>query len=167
MMLKKTVRIIFLLYVLCHVGESCAWFFHYNRSGQSDHDRQDDKQEILATLVLLDNDGQHNTCDYIDRLKKFITEKFHAINVIVVRATRESGAYSTCATIANKPCVDAVISVRVVQCACQQPTLYMYRYSWGQEFVTKINEMAFYPAEQAYLFSKDATISWAMRGNEF
>lgn len=159
--LKKTIVTLFLVYLLCTTFTSHTWFFHYNSPTQEFNEESKEVPEILATIVLIDFKEQKNTNNYIEQLKTALQEKFKDINIIIAHTGSMQETKIEIPTIANKPNVDLVLSVRVVCCQQQKPSLHLYRYSWGQEFISKINEMAFYSLEDAYLFSKEATRSWA------
>lgn len=164
-LLKKTSSALFLVCSLGTAMSAYAWFFHYNTPPNMPSQEPDvivkEAPEILATMVLIDIEEQKNSGNCIELLKAALQEKFKNVNILVTHTAHMHETKLEIPKITNKPHVDIALSLRIVCCQQQKPSVHIYRYSGGQEFISQINEMAFYSLENAYLFCKDSTQSWA------
>lgn len=99
------------------------------------------------------------TLQCAERLKSVLEEQFSNLRVIITRQPGEILQPLHNANFANRLDVDLFVTLHFYQEAATKPLLYLYHFSYGDEFITKVQDLAFHPYDQAYLFNAQATHS--------
>lgn len=97
------------------------------------------------------------TLQCAERLKSVLEEQFSNLRVIITRQPGETLQPLQNANFANRLDVNLFVTLHFYQEAATKPRLYLYHFSYGDEAVTKMQDLAFYPYDQAYLFNAQAT----------
>ncbi len=96
------------------------------------------------------------TLQCAERLKAVLEEKL-PVRVILTRQPGEALQPLHNANFANRLDVNLFITLQFYQETATKPLLYLYHFSYGNEAVAKIQDLAFHSYDQAYLFNAQAT----------
>ncbi|MCK5632770.1 N-acetylmuramoyl-L-alanine amidase [bacterium] len=94
-------------------------------------------------------------------LKKALEKKYSNIRVILTRFPGETIYPLQNANFANRLAVDFYVSLNFYPETKTKPGIFLYYFSYGDEFVTKIPDLFFCPFDQAHRISSKTTRLWA------
>ncbi len=95
-------------------------------------------------------------------LKNAIETTYHGVHAVVSHdADTQPFAPYHVATMANIGDIDFVININFYRDEDGKLEVFLYHFSYGQEFVSKLPTLAWYTADQAYLFARGLTREWA------
>lgn len=94
-------------------------------------------------------------------LKQRIEEKYAQVRVQLTRTAGETIEPLQNANFANCAHVNCFITLNFYQDAKERPQLFLYYFSYGNDFIIKTFDLAFYEYDQAYLLSLATTHQWA------
>lgn len=101
------------------------------------------------------------TLQYAEQLKKIIETRYHNITVYLTRSPREVIAPLQNANYANRLKADLYISINFYQEKKIIPDLFLYQFSYDNDFLSTSKQLCFYPYDQAHLLNKDKTKHYA------
>jgi N-acetylmuramoyl-L-alanine amidase len=104
-----------------------------------------------------DNFERSLTLQYAEHLKKIVEEEFPRVRVIL---TRESGQVIVPlqnANFANRLDVALYLSINFYQETETKPRLYLYNFSYSDDFIIKKEDLSFCAYDQAYLYNYRTT----------
>ena len=171
--LLKTLHKIFFLYVtLIHVT-LLPWYFKYNPNTTNQMQANASAQAPLMTLLLVPAGDAHNQGRSLEHqfessiamscsldLKKAIETKYPDVRVLVSHKAGETVRQLQIPTMANTLDVDLVLSINCYHEKGPKPELYVYQFSYGTDFVSKLPELSWYTLDTAYLFAYHTTQAW-------
>lgn len=96
------------------------------------------------------------TLQCAERFKAVLEEKFN-VRVILTRQPGETLQPLHNANFANRLDVNLFITLQFYQETATKPQLYLYHFSYGNEAVAKMQDLAFHSYDQAYLCNAQAT----------
>ena len=108
-----------------------------------------------------DNFERGITLQYAEQLKKIVEEKCPSVAVIISRFPGDIISPLQNASFANRLQVDLFISIHFYQTTETKPKLHLYQFSYNDDFITPIAGLSFYHYDQAHLFNKKQTNTWA------
>jgi len=97
------------------------------------------------------------TLQCAERLKAVLEEQNNNINVIITRQPGETLVPLQNANFANRMDADLFLTIHFYQETATKPRLYLYHFSYGDEAVAKMQDLAFYSYDQAYLACPQTT----------
>ncbi len=101
------------------------------------------------------------TLQYAEQLKKIVEEQCPSVAVIISRFPGDIISPLQNASFANRLQVDLFISIHFYQTAETKPQLHLYQFSYNDDFITPQSAISFYHYDQAHLFNKKQTNTWA------
>ncbi len=108
-----------------------------------------------------DNFERGITLQYAEQLKKIVEGQCPSIAVIISRFPGDIISPLQNASFANRLQVDLFISIHFYQTTETKPKLHLYQFSYNDDFITPIAGLSFYHYDQAHLFNKKQTNTWA------
>jgi len=96
------------------------------------------------------------TLQYVEKIKT-ILERIPYVKVIISRLPGDTVYELQNASLANRLQADLFINFNFYYTAETKPTLFLYQFSYGTDFATQYNELAFNTYEQAYKIHKTTT----------
>ena len=133
------------------------------------------QQAPLVTLMLVPagdarNQGRSlehqfessSSMAYALNLKAAIEKTYPEIRVIISHKAGEIVQQFQIPTMANTVGIDLVMTINCYHEPGPKPELYIYQFSYGADFVSKMTELSWYTIDSAYLFSKSRTHTWAL-----
>ena len=131
------------------------------------------QQVPLVTLLLVPagdacNQGRSlehqfessSTMAYALSLKTSIEKQYPEVRAMVSHRAGEVIRQFQIPTMANTLDIDLVLTINCYHEQGPKPEIFVYQFSYGQEFVSKLTELSWYTLDSAYLFSKNITCSW-------
>lgn len=101
------------------------------------------------------------TLQYAEQLKKLVEGQCPSIAVIISRFPGDIISPLQNASFSNRLQVDLFISIHFYQTTETKPQLHLYQFSYNDDFITPIAGLSFYHYDQAHLFNKKQTNTWA------
>ncbi len=102
------------------------------------------------------------TLQFAERLKKELESHYgKAIRVVLTRFPGETLQPLQNANFANRLEVNLYLNIHFFQDKRTKPQLFLYRFSHGNEFVTKIFDLHFYPYDTVHMIYKEVTERYA------
>ncbi|HZW61323.1 MAG TPA: N-acetylmuramoyl-L-alanine amidase [Candidatus Babeliales bacterium] len=111
--------------------------------------------------ILDDNFERGITLQYAEKLKTALEERYPTIRVVLTRFPGETLQPLQNANFANRLGVNCYISIHFYHEHATKPKLYMYQFSYGDDFVQSRQDLMFYPYDKAYLINNATTNQWA------
>lgn len=111
---------------------------------------------------LDDNFERGVSLQIAEKLKTILEERFNNVKVILSRLPGESANYLQHASFANRLNVDFYLSIHCYHEKETKPCLYLYQFSYGDNFITKQFDLALIPYDQAHLSNSTTTNSFAL-----
>lgn len=133
-------------------------------------------QKTLATIsIMLDpaGDAKHTgrqiedslergiTLQFTEKLKNILENLYPNIRIILTRFPGETIYPLQNANFANRLDVDFYISIHFYAENETKPNIFMYYFSYGDEFVTKITDLCFYQYDNAHRINGSITRKYA------
>jgi len=152
-----------------------SWYFHYNPNVVVAKNNTEENVRVpLVTIMLAPAGDIHNqgrslehqfeyTCTMTcaQSLKSTIESLYPDVRVLISHKSSEIVQPFQVATMSNTMDVDLVISIHCYHEVGAKPVICLYYYSNGADFVSKVSRVSWYATHEAYLFSKNTTLSWA------
>jgi N-acetylmuramoyl-L-alanine amidase len=110
---------------------------------------------------LDDNFERGVTLQCADALKKVLESRYPTVRIVLTRFPGETVSYLQNANFANRLSVDLYININFYQEHAVKPQLYIYCFSYGDEFLQKQADLCFCPFDRAYLSNHVITTAWA------
>ncbi len=101
------------------------------------------------------------TLQWAEELKKALEQTISSVTVTISRMPGEQTHPLGVAHMANRFNADLVISLHCYQEHRAKSSVYVYHFSYGNEFITALPEFHVYPIDQAYLAQAPVTSQWA------
>ena len=152
-----------------------AWYFNYRPNTVNQVQAGVVKSASLVTVMLVpagDARSQGRSLEhqfesssamaYVLSLKDAIEKTYPEVRVIVSHRTGEIVQQFQVPTMANTLGIDLVMTVNCYHEQGPKPELYIYQFSYGADFVSRLTELSWYTIDSAYLFSKTTTHAWGM-----
>lgn len=98
---------------------------------------------------------------YAQDVKMALEKKYPEIRVLISHKVGDIVRQYQIPTMANTVGVDLVLTVNCYHERGPKPELYIYQFSYGEDFVSKVTDLHWYFMSSAYLFSKSTTRAWA------
>ncbi len=100
------------------------------------------------------------TLQFAEALKKLVEELYPQVRVILTRFPGETIHPLQNANFANRLAIDCYVSIHFYQDTHTKPQLSIYRFSYGDDFVTKLPDLSFCPFDQAHQINSATTKAW-------
>jgi len=97
------------------------------------------------------------TLFFAEKLKIIIEEQYTNAKVLLTRSSGQTLQPLQNANFANRLNVDLYVSINFYQESETKPRIYLYNFSYNDDFVTKPAELSFCPYEKAHLFHMQET----------
>lgn len=168
----RSIVVIFLIYCLgCQ-----AWFFNFKPDLLVTQQQvvTPDVAEPFITVLLVPSGDAHNqgrslyhqfesswTMAFIANLKAELENLYPRVSVVISHKTGEIIQPFQIVSMANDPDIDCVINIFCCKNQEEKPSLYLYYFSYGQDFVKVPELFSWCSMSNAYLFSKKNTHDWA------
>ncbi|HEV2600857.1 MAG TPA: N-acetylmuramoyl-L-alanine amidase [Candidatus Babeliales bacterium] len=101
------------------------------------------------------------TLQCAEKLKTMIEERYPEVRVVLTRFPGETLQPLQNANFSNRLDVNFYLSIHFYHDQATRPSLYLYAFSYGDDFVIKTTDLTFYPYDKAYLISTNTTHTWA------
>ncbi len=101
------------------------------------------------------------TLQFCEKLKQELETSYPQLRVVLTRFPGETVQPLQNANFANRLAVDCYVSIHFFQEQETKPQFFLYTFSYGNTFVTKISTLAFYPYDQAHLLNLEQTKKWS------
>lgn len=101
------------------------------------------------------------TLQFAEKLKKKLEKQYPDIRVILTRFPGETIYPLQNASFSNCLDVDFYLSIHFFPETKTKPDLFLYYFSYGDDFVTRVPELFFCPYDQAHRINGSITRSWA------
>lgn len=119
--------------------------------------------DARTTGRIIDNSFERTlTLQCAEKLKEMIEKEHANVRVIFTRFPGETVEPLACAHFANRLNVDCFVSLHFYQEYATKPHLYVYQFSYGNDFVIKKPELTFYSYDQAYEINLATTQKWSL-----
>ena len=105
------------------------------------------------------------TLQFAEQLKHELELLFPSIRIVLTRLPGETLQPLQNANFANRLDVDFYLSIHFYQERETKPNLYLYHFSYNDEFITRWFDLAFYPFDKAHLCNKQITCNWGSMMN--
>lgn len=105
------------------------------------------------------NDGI--TLQFAQNLKKILEQLHPDIRVILTRFPGETIYPLQNANFANRLNIDFYVSIHLFPETKTKPEMFLYYFSHGDQFITKIPDLFFCPYDQAHRINSKTTRTWA------
>jgi hypothetical protein len=100
------------------------------------------------------------TLQFCEALKKLIEEHYPVVRIVLTRFPGETIHPLQNANFANRLDIDLYVSINFYQDIQTKPHLYLYRFSYGDDFVTQQPALSFCPFDQAHQLDSARTQAW-------
>ena len=90
-------------------------------------------------------------------------EQLQSIKIIINRTANQKIEPLQNANMANKLAVDLYISVNVYGQKESKPTLFIYQFSYNDDYIIRENELSFHSFDKIYLVNQKKTTLWAKK----
>jgi len=97
------------------------------------------------------------TLQFAEKLKEKLEHDLNGISVVLTRRSGETIQPLENANFANRFDVDFYVSIHFYKEKEVKPKLYLYTFSYNDDFITKKPDLHFYPYDKAHLINKDKT----------
>jgi len=101
--------------------------------------------------------------EYVRAVKERLEREAPGVVVTLSRGPGEIVEPLQCANFANRLHVDLFVSVNFYSETAARPECAFYQFSYGDEFVTLSNELAFHPYDRAHLVNKSQAARFAQQ----
>lgn len=172
--LSKSIYVVCMAIVVLFPCSVMPWYFNYRPSTISQLQASEPVQAPMLTLLLVPAGDAHNqgrslehqfesssSMAYALSVKASIEKKYPEIRVIVSHTAGGVVGRNQIPTMANTLGIDLVLTINCYHEQGAKPELYIYQFSYGDDFVSKLTELSWYTIDSAYLFSKNTTQQWA------
>lgn len=169
--LCNSVSCVFFVLALTMPFNMRSWYFNYKPNTLEQV--HGGKRVPLVTIMLVPagdarDQGRslehqfESSCasSYALGLKEAIEKKYSDTLVLVSHKAGEIVQQFQIPTMANTLGVDLVITINCYHERGPKPELYLYQFSYGADFVSKLTALSWYTIDSAYLFAKDTTYVW-------
>jgi hypothetical protein len=100
------------------------------------------------------------TLQFAEQLKRLLEERYPQIRVILTRFPGETIQPLQNANFANRLDIDCYVSIHFYRETQTKPRLFLYRFSYGDDFVTRLPDLSFCPYDQAHQINSATTKAW-------
>ena len=101
------------------------------------------------------------TLQYAEQLKKIIESTYPHISVILTRFPGDMVTPLQHANFANRLNVDLYLSIHFYHETGIKPNMYVYRFSYNDDFMVPSQSLSFYSYDQAHLSASKKTAAWS------
>jgi len=101
------------------------------------------------------------TLQFVEKLKEELENRYDGIKVVLTRFAGETVQNLQNANFANRLDVDFYVSIHFYKESEVKPHLFLYSFSYNDDFITRKPGLFFCPYDQAHLINKDTTKLWA------
>jgi len=108
-----------------------------------------------------DNLERGVTLQFSQKLKEELEDRYGDIRVVLTRFPGETLQPLQNANFSNRLNVDFYLSIHFYKEYEVKPKVFLYTFSYNDEFITKRSQLYFYSYDQAHLINKDSTKKWA------
>lgn len=163
---------LFVIFVLCVPYSIFPWYFNY-RPTTANKAYCQETQFLVNILLVPAGDARNQgrslehqfessvTLSYVQSLKAAIEKKYPEVHVIISHKIGEVVRPYQIPTMANTLGVDLVLTINCYHEQGPKPEWYIYQFSYGEDFISKLYDLSWYAVDSAYLFSKNTTAVWA------
>lgn len=150
-----------------------AWFFRYHPAPVPGLATNAPTSTKLVNLLLVPaGDARHQGRSIVhqfesscmmalsQQLKNELETHYTAVRVLLSHGPGDIVQPWQVATMANTLDIDLVLSLHCYHEQGPKPTITLYNFSYGQDFVQKLVDLCWYEAHQAYLFAIHTTQAW-------
>ncbi len=106
---------------------------------------------------LDDNFERGITLQFAEKLKEKLQEHYPTIRIVLTRFPGETVQPLQNANFANRLDVDFYLNINFYHESQAKPILYLYNFSYGDDFLTKKTQDSFCSYDQAHLFNYETT----------
>jgi len=104
---------------------------------------------------------------FAENLKDELEASYKKVKVVITRFAGETLQHLQNANFANRLDVDLYLSVHFYKEKEIKPQIFLYTFSYNDDFITRNTDLFFYPYDQAHLINKDTTKIWANKIRDF
>lgn len=131
-------------------------------------------KKIVTIMIDPAGDAQHTgrklndtfergiSLQIAEKLKNILEERLTHVKIVLSRLPGESASYLQHASFANRLNVDFYLGIHCYQEKETKPCVYLYQFSYGDNFITKQFDLALIPYDQAHLANNATTNSFAI-----
>lgn len=101
------------------------------------------------------------TLQYAQKLKQVLEQRYRGLRCIITREAGEIAAELQNANYANRLNVDLYMNINFYYESRAKPHLYLYTFSYNDDFVRRRSDLTFYPYDQIHQFNAEKTRSWS------
>ena len=110
---------------------------------------------------IIDNTFERGiTLQFVQELKKLLEKQIPTCKIMLSRSAGETISELQNAAFSNRLNVDLYLSIHFYQEQGVKPNLYLYQFSYNDEFITSWFDLAFYSYDQAYRANSTRTTQW-------
>jgi len=103
------------------------------------------------------------TLQFAEKLKQELEKRYDGIRVVLTRFAGETLQHLQNANFANRLDVDFYLSIHFYKEKEIKPQMFLYTFSYNDDFITRKSDLFFCPYDQAHLINKNTTKIWADR----
>jgi hypothetical protein len=96
------------------------------------------------------------TLQYAEKIEEYIEAGYPHISVMITRAPGDTIQDLQNASLANRK-ADFFVHLSMYHCKETKPTLFLYQFSYGNDFAPLTSELTLYPYDEAYRINKNQT----------
>jgi hypothetical protein len=149
------------------------WYFKYKPTTSNNQPQASASHYLVNILLVPAGDARNQgrslehqfessiTLSYVQALKVAIEKKYPEVHVIISHKVGEIVRQYQVPAMANALGVDFAITFNCYHEQGPKPELYIYHFSYGDDFINKLYDLSWYTVDSAYLFSKDKSAAWA------
>ncbi len=101
------------------------------------------------------------TFEIAQTIKQMLLAQYPNLKILLNRAAAETVAPLQNANFANKLNVDCYISIHAFAESEIKPHVYLYQFSYHDDFIAKDAGLSFYPFDKIYMVNQKQTTAWA------
>ena len=114
-----------------------------------------------------DNFERGLTLQCAEKIKEYIEQRAPTIKIIITRMPGDVVYDLQNASLTNRLNADLFINLNFYYCQETKPTLYMYQFSYGNDFASYQQGLAFHTYDQAYTINRTITDEISQRLKEW
>ena len=104
---------------------------------------------------------------FVEQLKEELQKKYNGIKVVITRFAGEKLQPLQNANYSNRLDADFYVSFNFYKEQAVKPKVYLFLFSYSDDFITKRRDLYFYPYDQAHLINIDTTKMYARKVKDF
>lgn len=164
---------VFLCCVIVQCISLSAWFFHYKPIVLEASPKQASVQTKIINFLLVPagdarNNGRNIVHQFesscmmmlVQELKDALEQRYNSVRVLLSHGPGEVLQPWRVATMANTLDIDLVLQFNCYHEQGPKPTITIYEFSYGNDFVSKLVDLSWYSVDQAYLCAAPTMKVW-------